>query len=89
MKNQQIPYAKTIGFNNNNNFHKLNEMGLNSAYNNVNKIHVQGNTLFVAGTSDLKDAYDDITKIPFYGDITQSTRYNQAKIALDANPKYQ
>ena len=86
MKNPQIPYTKTTGFNNNNNFHKLNEMGLNRAYNNDNKIHIDGNTLFVAGTSDLKDAYDDITKIPFYGDITQSTRYNQAKTALDANP---
>ena len=86
MKNQQIPYTKTIGFNNNNQRHKLNEMGLNSAYNHVNKVHVQGDTLYVAGTSDLKDAYDDITKIPFYGDITKSTRYNQAKTVLDANP---
>jgi len=86
MINQQIPHTKTAGFNNNNNFHKLNEMGLNMAYNNDNKIHVQGDTLFVAGTANLKDAYDDITKIPFYGDITKSTRYNQAKVALDANP---
>ena len=86
MKNRQIPYTKTAGFNNNNNFHKLNEIGLNNAYNNANKVYIKDNTMFIAGTSDLKDAYDDITKIPFYGDITQSTRYSQAKAALDANP---
>ena len=86
MKGRLIPDAKTIGFNNNNNFHKLNEIGLNKAYNNNNKIHVDGDTLFIAGTSNLKDAYDDITKIPFYGSTMDSTRYNQAKTALDSNP---
>ena len=86
MKGQLIPYTKLIGFNNNNNFHKLNENGLNKAYNNLNKIHVQGDTMYIAGTSNLKDVYDDITKIPFFGTITDSTRYNQAKTALDLNP---
>ena len=86
MKGRLIPDAKTVGFNNNNNFHKLNEIGLNKAYNNNNKIHVEGNTLYVAGTSNLKDIFDDLTKIPFYGNLKDSTRYNQAKTALDANP---
>ena len=86
MKGQLIPDAKTIGFNNNNNFHKLNEIGLNKAYNNNNKIHVDGDTLFIAGTSNLKDAYDDIVSLPFYGSTMDSTRYNQAKTALDSNP---
>jgi len=86
MKGRLIPDAKTVGFNHNNNFHKLNEIGLNKAYNNNNKIHVDGNTLYVAGTSNLKDVYDDLTKIPFYGNLKDSTRYNQAKTALDANP---
>ena len=85
MKGRLIPDAKTIGFNNNNNFHKLNEIGLNKAYNNNNKIHVEGDTLYIAGTSNLKDVYDDVTKIPFYGSIMDSTRYNQAKTALDSN----
>ncbi len=78
--------TKRIGFNSNNNFHKLSEKGLNKAYNNLNKIHVQGDTMYIAGTSNLKDVYDDITKIPFVGTITDSTRYNQAKTALDLNP---
>ena len=65
MKYSHITHTKTVGFNHNNNYHKLNEIGLNNAYNNANKIHVQGNTLFVAGTSNLKDAYDDITKNQF------------------------
>ena len=86
MKYPQIAYTKILVFNNNNNYHKLNEIGLNNAYNNANKVHVQGDTLFVAGTSNLKDAYDDVSKIPFYGDIKNSTRYNQAKNALDSNP---
>ena len=85
MKGRLIPDAKTIGFNNNNNFHKLNETGLYNAYNNINKVHVDGDTLYIAGTSNLKDAYDDISKIPFYGDIKNSTRYKQAKNALDSN----
>ena len=86
MKGRQIPDTKPVGFNNNNNFHKLNEIGLNKAYNNNNKIHVDGDTLFIAGTSNLKDAYDDITKIPFYGSTMDSTRYDQAKTVLDSNP---
>ena len=85
MKGRLIPYTKTIGFSNNNNFHKLNENGLNKAYNNHNKIHVENDTLYIAGTSDLNDVYDDITKIPFFGSIKNSTRYNQAKTALDSN----
>ena len=86
MKGRFIPYTKAVGFRNNNNFHKLNESGLNKAYNNHNKIHVEGDTLYIAGTSNLKDVYDDVTKIPFYGSITDSTRYNLAKTALDSNP---
>ena len=86
MKGRLIPYTKPIGFNNNNNFHKLNENGLNKAYNSHNKIHVDNDTLYIAGTSNLKDVYDDLTKIPFYGNLKDSTRYNQAKIALDFNP---
>ena len=86
MKGRLIPYTKPIGFNNNNNFHKLNENGLSKAYNNHNKVHVDNDTLYIAGTSGLKDVYDDITKIPFWGSIKDSTRYNQAKTALDSNP---
>ena len=86
MKGRLIPYTKAVGFHNNNNFHKLNESGLNKAYNNHNKVFVNGNTLYVAGTSNIKDVFDDITKIPFYGNLKDSTRYIQAKNALDSNP---
>ena len=86
MKGLSIPYTKHIGFNNNNNFHKLNSDGLTKAYNNNNKIHVENDTLYIAGTSNLIDAYDDVSKIPFYGDIKNSTRYEQAKTVLDSNP---
>ena len=86
MKGLSIPYTKHIGFNNNNNFHKINEHGLNKAYNNHNKIHVDNDTLYIAGTSNLRDVYDDITKIPIWGSIKDSQRYKEAKNVLDLNP---
>lgn len=45
-----------------------------------------GDTLYIAGSHTLKDWFDDVTKVPFYGDLTQSTRYQQALKALKANP---
>jgi pimeloyl-ACP methyl ester carboxylesterase len=45
-----------------------------------------GNTLFIAGSHTAKDWYDDVTKIPFWGDVRTSTRYQQAEKALKANP---
>ena len=86
MKGRLIPYTKPIGFNNNNNFHKLNENGLSKAYNNHNKVHVDNDTLYIAGTSNLRDVYDDITKIPIWGSIKDSQRYKDAKTVLDLNP---
>ena len=83
MKGRLIPYTKAVGFRNNNNFHKLNESGLNKAYNNHNKIHVEGDTMYIGGTSNLKDVYDDVVSIPIWGSIKNSTRYKQAKTALD------
>ena len=82
MKNPKIGYTKTTGFNNNNNFHKLNETGLYNAYNNINKVHVDGDTLYVAGTSNLNDVYDDISKIPFYGDLKKLNKIQPSKNSI-------
>lgn len=49
--------------------------------------HVFGNTLFIAGSHTAKDWWDDFTKIPFYGDTKQATRYIAADKALKANPQ--
>ena len=47
---------KHIGFNA---IHKLNQKGLDSATKSYNKISIQGDTMFVAGTSNLQDLWDD------------------------------
>lgn len=45
-----------------------------------------GNTLYIAGSHTAKDWYDDVTKVPFWGDVRNATRYQQAEKALKANP---
>lgn len=40
----------------------------------------------MAGSHTAKDWYDDVTKIPFWGDLRNSTRYQEAEKALNANP---
>ena len=52
-------------------FHKRNEIGLGNAYKGRNKLSVEDDTLFVAGTSNLQDVWDDV-KIPL-----GLTKYNQ------------
>lgn len=49
--------------------------------------HVFGDTLFIAGSHTVKDWVDDFTKIPFWGDTKQATRYIAAEKALKANPQ--
>jgi pimeloyl-ACP methyl ester carboxylesterase len=80
----QIPSTKNVGFNNN--FHKINEIGLQKAYSSDNKVHVDGDTVFIAGTSSLGDWYDNITKIPVWGDLRNSQRYKDADKVLKENP---
>ena len=45
-----------------------------------------GNTLYIAGSHTAKDWFDDVTKVPFWGDVRNATRYEQAEKALKANP---
>ena len=75
----RIPTTKQIGFHNKSNFHKINEMGLNKADQVDKKLHVDCDTLFIAGTSNKQDVWDDITKVPFYGSVKDSQRYKDAE----------
>ena len=59
--------------------------GLQRAYN-QGDYYVHGGTLFVAGSHTLKDWFDDFTKIPFYGDLRSSARYQKALVAFQDNP---
>ena len=43
--------------------------------------------MYVAGTDNLQDVYDDITKVPKWGYITDSARYNMVKPVLDKHPQ--
>jgi hypothetical protein len=49
--------------------------------------HVHGKTLYVAGSHTLRDWFDDVTKIPAWGDLRESARYKAADAALKANPQ--
>ena len=72
---------KHIGFN-----HKINEIGLKKAYNTNKGIHIDNDTMFIAGTRNFRDVYDDVTKIPVWGDLKNSKRYRDVEEEIKANP---
>jgi hypothetical protein len=51
---------KHIGFANT--FHQRNQIGLDSASRSDNKISIKDDTMFLAGTSNLQDVWDDLKK---------------------------
>jgi hypothetical protein len=61
------------------------KVGLDKAYDSPDKLHVQGDTLYVAGTSNLRDYWDDL-KIPF-GKTANAQRYIDADKLLEKNPQ--
>ena len=66
-------------------FHQKNQIGLDSAYKSDNKISIKDDTMFLAGTSNLQDVWDDL-KIPFH--LTRYTkRYQDADNLLKNNPQ--
>ena len=74
---------KNLGFTNT--FHHRNQIGLDSAYKSDNKISIKDDTMFLAGTSNLQDVWDDF-KIPFR--LTRFTkRYQDADNLLKSNPQ--
>ena len=80
-----IPHIKGVGLHNN--FHNINEIGLQKAYHSEKKLYVDGDTLFIGGTSNKQDWYDNLTKIPFWGDLRKSQRYKDADDLLKENPQ--
>ena len=48
---------------------------------------INGDTMYIAGSHTMKDWYDDFTKVPFYGDLHDSTRYEKAREGLLDNPQ--
>ena len=75
-----------VKFRQTNDFHAVNENGLDFAYmNKDNYLHSNDDTLFIAGTQTGRDWYDNIKNIPF-GDITKNKRYKDADDHLKNNP---
>ena len=52
----------------NNNSKITDSEGLSRAYNSPDSIYVDGNRMYISGTHNFRDVFDDITKIPFWGD---------------------
>ena len=81
--NNNLPQIKNIGLQNN--FHHTNKLGLSKAYASDSAIHIDGDTMYIAGTRNIRDWYDDITKLPF-GLTKHADRYRQAEEVLKENP---
>ena len=81
---QHQPQVKNVGFGGN--FHKRNQIGLDNAYKSDNKTYIKDNTMYVAGTSNLQDVFNDWVKIPL-GLTRYSQRYQDADKVLSDNPQ--
>ena len=60
--------------------------GLEKAYS-LGDYLIHGKTMYIAGSHTEKDWYDDVTKVPDWGDLRQSTRYQAVEKALKENPQ--
>ena len=61
-------------------------VGLDRAYD-QGDAYVRGDTMYVAGSHYAIDWADDLTRVPFWGDVRKSYRYKQVDKVLDANPQ--
>ena len=82
--NKKIQQVENIGLQKN--FHKINQSGLNKAYASNTATHIDGDTMYIAGTRNMRDWYDDFTKLPF-GLTKYAHRYKQADEVLKQNPQ--
>ena len=60
--------------------------GLDRAYG-QGAAYTRNSTMYIAGSHTARDWYDDFTKVPFWGDVRNSERYQEADRALKANPQ--
>lgn len=82
--NKQIPQVKNIGLQNN--FHYYNKLGLDKAYASKSGAYVEGDVMYIAGTRNRRDVWDDFTKLPF-GLTKYAQRYQDAEKVLKENPQ--
>ena len=74
-------HIKNVGLSS---FHTRNSIGLDNAYKAKDKLHIEGDTLFIAGTSNFRDVVDDI-RLPFH-DTKRTKRFQDADALLSKNP---
>ena len=66
--------------------HKENTEGLKEANKNRDTyLYLKDDTLYIGGTQNIRDVWDDVTKVPFWGDVRKSQRYKDADKLLDKN----
>ena len=82
--NTKIPLVKNVGFSSN--FHNTNKLGLSKAYASDSSTHIDGDTLFIAGTKTARDVFSDWIKIPL-GLTKYTKRYKEAEDVLKENPR--
>ena len=71
-----------------NSMHEDDAYWLDKAYNNkLNYFYIKGDTMYVAGTDNKQDVWDDITKVPKWGYLTDSARYKMIKPVLEKQPQ--
>ena len=46
--------------------------------------YIHGKTMYIAGSHTARDWFDDVTKIPFYGDLRDSERYKKSIRGISA-----
>ena len=74
-------------------FHQRNQLGLDRAYKRgkgiLPYIESDSDTLYVAGTQNEQDVYDDVRHVPPlpWSDMKQTERYKTAEIYLNSNPQ--
>ena len=68
-------------------FHQFNEEGLDLAYKSFTYTYIIGDTLFIAGTQNSQDVYDDVRHVPWWGNMKKTQRYKDAELHLRKNPQ--
>ena len=72
-------------------FHQRNQLGLDMAYSRkkgpLPYIFAERDTLYIGGTQNAQDVYDDVRHVPWWGDMKQTERYKTAETYLKSNPQ--
>ena len=60
--------------------------GLSRAYDRESNIYIHGDTIYLAGTTNMQDVWDDVSKVTT-NRVAQSAKYKNAAMILEKNPQ--